>query len=113
MGTDSDCWAEVDRRRAEMERVKREYTTLFFAVRDVLSRRDPVGIVFDDINPDEYEPEVRTIIPRLKEANCVDYVRRIVFEEFVKWFDQATAEPEARYQEIAREIWDAWQRFPM
>ena len=55
---------------------------------------------------DEYEPEVSTIIPRLKDANSAEDVRRIVHEEFLHWFDgEDTAGPESAYSRIAQDIW--------
>lgn len=60
--------------------------------------------------PDEYEPEVDTILPRLKHARTPEELRRIIHTEFVKWFDAGTAGPEVNYDGISREIWAVWQR---
>ncbi len=57
-------------------------------------------------NTDEYEPEVGTILPRLRTCRSEDDVRQVVHEEFVKWFDVTTAGPPDRYQAIAMRVWD-------
>lgn len=75
---------------------------LFFA-------HDPIGINFDD-NTDEYEPEVRTIFPRLAAAQSVTDVEDIVFEEFSRWFGKETVGPRERYGRIAESVWGMWER---
>jgi hypothetical protein len=97
--TDAD---EIRRRRTELrERCRVAYDGLS----KILFTEDPVGINFEE-NTDEYEPEVGTIIPRLGDCRSVDDVRRIVHEEFVKWFDVATAGPPEKYQTVAKRIWE-------
>ncbi len=44
-----------------------------------------MGINFES-NTDEYEPEVGTIIPRIKELNERKEIELVVREEFEKWF---------------------------
>jgi hypothetical protein len=73
-------------------------------VEALLYRHDPIGIAFGD-NPDEYSPEAGSIVPRLQDVGTAEDVRRVVHEEFVRWFDEDTAAPASRYQAIAEEIW--------
>ena len=68
---------------------------------------DPVSINFE-FNTDEYEREVRTVLPRLPSATSRDDVTRILHEEFVKWFD-ATVGPRDRYERLASDVWRIWQ----
>ena len=90
---------------------------LYGEVLALLFRHDPIGLNFG-VNADEYDPEVRTILPRLHEATSVDDVCRIVHEEFVRWFDcdagkrisPGIAGPQSRYQELAAELWVLWQQ---
>ena len=56
---------------AERDALKRQYGKLFAAISEVLFEADPVGINFE-INPDEYEPEAGTIIPRLSSAQSAE-----------------------------------------
>ncbi len=88
---------------ARREKVKAEYGSRFVEVSEILFRNDPIGINFES-NTDEYEPEVETILPRLK--NCFDVrdVLNVVYEEFQKWFDNSAGDIE-KYKGIAEEIW--------
>ncbi len=92
-------------------RLKTEYGDLYDSTAALLFRHDPIAITLGNINiMDEYEPEVGTILPRLRTCHSADDVCRIVHEEFVRWFSASIAGPQERYGQIAREIWDVWQR---
>ena len=95
--------------REARKRARAEYGVLFDSVAAVLFRHDPMGINFET-NTDEYEPEARTILPRLKDCRSVDDVQKIVHEEFVEWFGPADAGPSHHYRDIASEIWGIWLR---
>jgi hypothetical protein len=74
---------------------------------ELLYRHDPVGLAVAGAPKDEYESEVSTVIPKLKDATGPDDVRRIVHQEFLRWFeDEQTAGPECAYSAIACEIWE-------
>jgi hypothetical protein len=90
-------------------RLRAEYGELFDSTAALLFRHDPIGINFDGENTDEYEPEVETILPRLRSCHSAEDVLQVVHEEFVRWFDSGTAGSPERYQEIASEIWRLWQ----
>ena len=92
----------------EHRQLKAIYGELFDATAALLFRLDPIGINYDT-NTDEYEPEVGTILPRLKNCQSQSDVRRIVHEEFVRWFDDAG--PQKNYEPIAAELWELWQKF--
>lgn len=92
----------------QRRRLKAEYVKLFDSVAALLYRHDPVGINFED-NADEYEPEARTILPRLNNCHSPDDVLQVVHAEFVRWFDSATAGPPEHYKKIASEVWQLWQ----
>jgi hypothetical protein len=94
---------------AEKKRLRNQYRSLFDAVSRALVEADPMGLIDIGAPDDEYESEVSTILPRLREAADASDVRRIVHEEFVKWFYAGTAGPESRYEEAANVIWSAWQ----
>ena len=96
----------------EQRRLLRQYyTALYDDVSSILFRHDPMGINFET-NTDEYEPEVGTILPRLKEANSEDDLTRIIHQEFIRWFngDNLVGEP-AKYKLISGDIWRAYQKF--
>jgi hypothetical protein len=80
---------------------------LLDSVSEILFRHDPIGINFES-NADEYDPEAGTILPRLFDCQCLKDVHQVVYEEFVRWFDESTAGPFEIYDSIAKEIWDLW-----
>lgn|GEM_PF-1054786 len=87
--------------------LKDRYGDLYERVEEILFRHDPVGINLGD-NRDEYDPEVDTILPRLKRCESVVQVRDVVFEEFARWFDGIDIGPRERYAKAAEEIWAAY-----
>ena len=96
----------------ETQRLKAEYGDLFDSVADILFRHDPIGINFEN-NLDEYYPEVRTILPRLRDCHSAQDVTSVVHEEFVRWFEAETAGPREKYQLLSEEIWNRWQEAQM
>ena len=91
----------------ERRKLKAEYGELFDAVAALLFRHDPAGINFE-INPDEYQTETGTILPRLRGCHSEDEARQVIHEEFVRWFDADTAGPAELYAVIASEVWQLW-----
>jgi hypothetical protein len=92
--------------------MKRDYATLFAEVRAILNRHDPVGLIRMGMPEDEYEPEVGTILPRLREAAGPQDVQRVLHEEFQHWFGSDTSM--FGYEEFApaaSEVWEAFERF--
>jgi hypothetical protein len=94
-------WERIQAARAEL---KREYGDLYERVSRLLFAWDPIGINFE-FNTDEYEPEVDTILPRLRTCTSAVDVQRIVHEEFCRWFDIDSAGGVERYEQIGRDIW--------
>ena len=90
--------------------LKKEYGVLYNEISDILFKSDLIGINFGD-NIDEYEAEVDTILPRLKNCNSVKDIRKVVHEEFTRWFCKEVAGTEEDYDEIARRIWSSWQQY--
>jgi hypothetical protein len=98
------------RHSGERKALKRRYGTLFVSISEALFKADPIGINFDT-NADEYEPEARTIIPRLRSAKSEEDVHLIIYEEFCRWFDPITAGPKENYASVSAEIWKLWCAF--
>ena len=98
-------------------KLKEEFGQLFTEVEQILFNHDPAEIAFVDQesvaeNPDEYAPEVETILPRLSKAKSALDVTDIVYEEFKKWFDdEETVGSKSKYHSLSVEIWAAWKRF--
>ena len=92
----------------ELPAVKAEFGELFAEVSEILFRHDPMRLNFGS-NSDEYEPEVGTILPWLKDCRSARDVQKVVYEEFEQWFG-ISGKPE-KYRLASQEIWSAWQRF--
>ena len=80
-------------------------------VEDVLRRHDPIELISIGAPRDEYDPEVGTILPRLKEASSARDVQHVLHEEFTKWFSAEMAGPNESYAAAAQELWQGWLRF--
>jgi len=84
---------------------KREVAALREAVSEALRNSDPIGLIQGGAPLDEYEPEVGTILPRLRTATSSGDVRTILYVEFVNWFGLEVAGDIQDYQEAAEDIW--------
>lgn len=88
--------------------LKAEYGRLYSEVSRLLREADPIGLIAMGAPDDEYEPEISTLLPRLREANAAGDVQRIVHEEFVRWFDANIAGPISGYADVSERIWRVW-----
>ena len=75
----------------------------------MVTEEDPIGLIRLGAPADEYDPEIGTILPRLKEASSIVALRRIVHEEFSSWFGVETAGSEEQYGRVAERIWPILQ----
>jgi len=98
--TDSYSKEDIDRERSDL---KARYGDAYCRLEALLFEEDPIGINFGH-NQDEYDPEVRTILPSLRSCSNVEEIRKIVHSEFCRWFGADTAGPAARYNKIAQRI---------
>jgi hypothetical protein len=89
------------------------YGELLERVTELLARHDPIGLIELGMPMDEYEPEVGTIVPRLRSASSPDDVRRIVHEEFERWIDSDTGGPPSHYDAVGDELWALWLDSPV
>jgi hypothetical protein len=99
----------VQRDQVARAAVQASYPRLFASLRRCLFEHDPIGINFES-NTDEYDPEVGTIIARLKTCASEADVLEVVYEEFVNWFGEDTAGRKSKYKKVAKEIWALWMR---
>jgi phage terminase small subunit len=90
-------------------KLKQQYKELYQEVEAILFKHDLMGVNFED-NTDEYDPEVDTILPRLKDAKNMEDVATIIHEEFSRWFDKDMAgnKNHPAYKAMAAEVWAAW-----
>jgi hypothetical protein len=98
---------EILARRAEL---KARFKGLHEEVSAILFEDDPLSINFQT-NTDEYEPEVGTILPRLRSCASAEAVRAVVHEELVAWFGAESVGALEQYHSMADRIWAAYQSF--
>lgn len=87
----------------ERDALKAQFGSAYDALRALLFEEDPEGLNLGD-NTDEYDPEVRTILPRLGDCYSVDDVQDVVSEEFRRWFGPAPVERRSAYRSVAERI---------
>jgi hypothetical protein len=108
---EQEVWKQFQQARIEQERarIQASHGEIGLAVLDILAQHDPMDIVRDE-NPAEYEPIVRTVVPRLRSARCVEDAQRIVHEEATHWLPDGRVGPESAYVLIGQEVWEAAKR---
>jgi hypothetical protein len=95
-------------RRKRSQSLTVAYGSVYADVSRLLREADLIGLIAIGAPADEYDPEVSTILPRLREAKAAVDVQRIVHEEFVQWFGADLIGPLADYAEVAAKIWGTW-----
>jgi hypothetical protein len=98
--------ADLARERAAL---RERYGSLYDELQALLFRHDPIGIN-RGTNTDEYDPEVRAILPRLESCSSAADVARVAHEELIRPFDATIAGSRARYERLAPELWELWRR---
>jgi hypothetical protein len=71
---------------------------------DILFDEDPALVNFE-VNIDEYEPEVWTILPRLRVCRSSEEVEQVLREELQEWFGDQALISTAKCQRIAQRVW--------
>jgi len=89
--------------------LKREYGSLFTSISEALFNADP-GHLNYEVNTDEYDPEVATIIPRLSSARSAEDVETILKEELLRWLPDIGVSTD-NLASLAAEIWMLWCEF--
>lgn len=132
MGWTSSEWLEsVDDRVREdtlrsLTALRAERGETFMDVLEIISRYDPEGLLEMGAPPSEYEPEARTIYPRLPQARSIQDVRRIIEEEFRRWFGAERGDhgeeqedesyrislPDSDLDAMAAALWHVWRTRP-
>lgn len=96
--------------RADRQKsLKEAYGESDVHVSRLVREADPIGLIAIGTPKDEYDVEVSTILPRLREASSARDVQRIVHEEFVHWFGAEIAGPPEIYATVSEQIWKIWQ----
>jgi predicted RNase H-like HicB family nuclease len=106
---------ELDKYLQELDKfgntkaVKQVYGKLFEKFSQIIFKHDPIGISFIN-DEDEYDPEVGTILPRLKDCKNFEDLYSMIYEEFVEWFGDIAGNKE-KYAPLAEEFWKTWEEF--
>jgi hypothetical protein len=96
--------------RADRQKsLKEAYGELYVQVSRLVREADAIGLIAIGTPKDEYDVEVGTILPRLREATSARDVQRIVHEEFVHWFSAEIAGLPEIYAPVSEEIWETWR----
>lgn len=56
----------------------------------IVNKVDPIGLLSMGAPTNEYDQEIKSILNRLKGGQTEQEIRKIVFEEFIKWFGEET-----------------------
>lgn len=83
---------------------KQEQTRLHAAVREILNKEDPIGLIAMGAPADEYEPEISTILAKVGSCKSVRSLQTMIHAVFAEWFDAKTAGPCGRYRSIAEQV---------
>ena len=94
--------------KSEKAQLKAKYRKLWKIVDSAIRKEDPIGLLRLGAPSDEYDPEIGTILPRLKSASSQSELRRIIHQEFLHWFGEPTTGPESAYEDIANDIWEKY-----
>ncbi|MFB3123506.1 MAG: hypothetical protein ACE10H_15110 [Candidatus Binatia bacterium] len=100
-----------ENRRKRQDALKAVNGSLYTEVSRLVWEADPIRLIAIGAPDDDYDPEVSTLFPRLREAKSPDDVQWIVHEEFVHWFGAETAGPATHYTGVSEDIWEAWNKF--
>ena len=76
-------------------------------LRRIINAHDPMGIYFgEDVNFDEYDPEIGDILTEFKRSKNLEEFTNKVHAIFVKWFSSGIAGPRSKYRNLAEEIYE-------
>jgi len=56
----------------------------------IVDKVDPIGLLSMGAPKNEYDQEIKSISNRLREGQTKQEIRKIVFDEFIKWFGEDT-----------------------
>lgn len=89
----------------DLNEVKQSQADIFFSVREIINKYDPARLIVIGAPEDEYDPEVKTIVYQLKNDQTIDQIQDLVYQEFIRWFNEKTIYGEREsYLKMAIEI---------
>mgnify|MGYP001595307464 CR=1 FL=1 len=73
-------------------------------VRTIVNKHDQIKLLKIGCPLDEYDPEIKKILPALKKVTNLKEFQKKVYHIFVEMFDKRIAGPKRNYEELGREI---------
>lgn len=70
----------------DLYKVREAYGDLFYALRTIINKQNPMDFYHLEALPDEYDPEVATIIIQLHQRMTKEEIYDLVSQEFNRWF---------------------------
>lgn len=89
--------------------LQKEYGRFYRAVSDILFRLNLMELDGKH-NTGEYDPEVDSLLSRIREAENVGGLQDLLFEIFQTDFGKENCGSRDRYEVAASEIWKAYER---
>jgi hypothetical protein len=81
--------------------LNKEYKEAFLSIRKIVDKIDPINL-FPGVPDDEYDPEVRDILSRIKNCKNEAELLQMVKGVFDKWFDEDIEE--SRLNNVGTEL---------
>lgn len=73
-------------------------------VKEAIDKCDPIGLLNTGAPEDEYDSEIEEIAKKVVDCRNVEEIQNLIYETFVKWFDQNIAGEMEKYKEPAENI---------
>ena len=95
-------------KKPEKKALRQKFDELRSIVDLAVRREDPMGLLATNAPLNEYDPEVGTILPKLKTALSEEHLAEIIGREFSKWFGEDFSRKDSSIKNMAHEIWDKY-----
>ena len=73
--------------KEDAKTLKAKYRQLHRAVREIVNKEDPIGLIGMGAPAEEYDPEISAILPKVRSCKSVDSLQTKIHAVFAKWFD--------------------------
>ena len=89
----------------DLKEVKQSHADIFFSVREIISKHDPIGLMAIGAPEDEYDPEVKTIVYQIKNVHTLEQIQDLLHQEFMRWLNEKSIVGEREsYLEMAKDL---------
>lgn len=75
------------------------------SVRYIVNKHDPIKLLDVGCLIDEYDPEVKLILTKIKLTKSLDEIHDMVYNIFVDMFDKSIAGPKTKYRRLSEELY--------